>query len=146
MIAAIEPQGVAATRSSVRGAVPTSGAADRPRVVGARQTSIVAGDGGPALPPRVRARRFVRRGDHRLGLWRGDHGVPAGLAGQPVALLERGRELHPGQFPRTVEEAGRQVQIAAGHEHVGDRRSLYTFHVGPDLNVFSGCGLGGRRW
>ena len=64
-------------------------------------------------------------------------------AGQPVAILERGRELHPGQFPRSLEEASRQLQIAAGHEHVGDRRNLYTFHVGPDLNVFSGCGLGG---
>ncbi len=33
-------------------------------------------------------------------------------AGRRVALLERGRELHPGEYPATIEEARRQSRRA----------------------------------
>ena len=64
-------------------------------------------------------------------------------AGQAVCLLERGRELHPGDFPRTAAEAERQLHLADGPRHVGDQRNLFTFHIGADMNVLTGCGLGG---
>ncbi len=63
-------------------------------------------------------------------------------AGQSVCVLERGRELHPGDFPRSTETAATHVQLEGEHE-VGDRRNLYDFHVSEDMTVFSGCGLGG---
>lgn len=64
-------------------------------------------------------------------------------AGRRVALLERGREIHPGHFPATVEAAARNVQTSSHLGATGDPRDLYWFHVGGDMNVFSGCGLGG---
>ena len=64
-------------------------------------------------------------------------------AGQSVCLLERGRELHPGDFPRTSAEAERQLHLADGPRHIGDQRNLFTFHIGADMNVLTGCGLGG---
>ncbi len=45
-------------------------------------------------------------------------------AGQAIALLERGRELHPGDFQRTMSEAERQLQLVDGRVQVGDRRRL----------------------
>jgi cholesterol oxidase len=60
-----------------------------------------------------------------------------------VCLLERGRELHPGEFPRTVAEAFPHLQVSGSEGRFGDRQSLYSFHVGEGINVFSGCGLGG---
>jgi len=64
-------------------------------------------------------------------------------AGQKVAVLERGRELHPGEYPDSLEEARRQVQTAGALGTTGDRRGLYWMHVGKEMTVFSGCGLGG---
>jgi cholesterol oxidase len=68
-------------------------------------------------------------------------------AGRKVALLERGREMHPGEYPATVREAGHHVQTtgpAFGSERqIGDPRNLYRFHADGEMNVFSGCGLGG---
>ena len=64
-------------------------------------------------------------------------------AGQSVCLLERGRELHPGEYPRSTEVAAEHLQLDASDGQVGDRRNLYAFHVGEDVSVFSGCGLGG---
>ncbi len=64
-------------------------------------------------------------------------------AEQKVAVLERGREIHPGEYPTTIEEAGRHLQVSTSEGDTGDPRDLYWFHVGTDINVFSGCGLGG---
>jgi cholesterol oxidase len=65
-------------------------------------------------------------------------------AGRKVALLERGREIHPGHFPSAVEAAVEQVQVSSHLDRkTSDRRGLYWFHVGGDMSVFSGCGLGG---
>ena len=64
-------------------------------------------------------------------------------AGRKVAVLERGRELHPGEYPASLEAASRHVQTASPLGHTGDPRSLYWVHVGSEMSVFSGCGLGG---
>jgi cholesterol oxidase len=66
-------------------------------------------------------------------------------AGRNVALLERGRELHPGEYPTTLAEAAGQVQTTGSgvDGQVGDRRNLYWFHTDGGMKVLSGCGLGG---
>jgi cholesterol oxidase len=68
-------------------------------------------------------------------------------AGRRVALLERGREILPGEYPTTAIEALSQVQTTGPglgpRQQIGDPRSLYWFHTDGPMNVFSGCGLGG---
>jgi cholesterol oxidase len=64
-------------------------------------------------------------------------------AGAQVCLLERGKELHPGEYPDTGPEALAQMQFDLPDRHVGSRTGLYDFRVNEDLNVFLGCGLGG---
>jgi cholesterol oxidase len=64
-------------------------------------------------------------------------------AGQKVCLLERGREFQPGEYPRTLPEAAKEMQTDLPAHHLGSRTALYDFHVNDDINVFVGCGLGG---
>src|SRR5271166_2959646 len=68
-------------------------------------------------------------------------------AGRTVALLERGREIHPGEFPATAREAAGHLQSvgpAFGSERrIGDPRNLYRLHADAGMCVLSGCGLGG---
>lgn len=63
--------------------------------------------------------------------------------GYRVALLERGLETLPGEFPDTPAKAASQTQVHLCDRHLGDSRALYDLHVGPDMNVLVGCGLGG---
>jgi cholesterol oxidase len=64
-------------------------------------------------------------------------------AGQDVCLLERGRELRPGEYPDTQHEVRHEMQFDAPHGHVGSRTALLDFRVNHDLNILVGCGLGG---
>jgi cholesterol oxidase len=64
-------------------------------------------------------------------------------AGQPVCLLEQGRELHPGEYPDTGPEALEEMQLHFGDHVVGRRTALYDLRFGNDISVFKGCGLGG---
>jgi len=64
-------------------------------------------------------------------------------AGQQVCLLERGRELQPGEYPNTLDAALREFQVDTSVGTVGSRTGLYDLRVNPDINVFFGCGLGG---
>ncbi|HHJ20327.1 MAG TPA: alpha/beta fold hydrolase, partial [Gammaproteobacteria bacterium] len=69
-------------------------------------------------------------------------------AGQSVCILERGKEIHPGEFPDTKASALKNIQAHFAelerHENsLGDPTSLYDFHIDKDINVFRGCGLGG---
>ncbi|MBW4631577.1 MAG: GMC family oxidoreductase N-terminal domain-containing protein [Iphinoe sp. HA4291-MV1] len=64
-------------------------------------------------------------------------------AGQQVCVLERGKELQPGEYPDTEIEAVSEMQVDLPKEHLGSRTSLYDFHVNDEINVFVGCGLGG---
>jgi cholesterol oxidase len=63
--------------------------------------------------------------------------------GLRVALLERGEEIHPGEFPDDPAEAAAQSQVHAGAIHSGRPTALFDIHVGEDINVLVGCGLGG---
>ena len=64
-------------------------------------------------------------------------------AGQQVCVLERGKEFQPGEYPDTEAEALCEMQAHTTEGHLGSRTGLYDFHLGPDINVFVGCGLGG---
>jgi cholesterol oxidase len=64
-------------------------------------------------------------------------------AGQQVCLLERGRELQPGEYPDTLPEVLAHVQVDTPDMHIGSRTGLYDLRVNEDINVFAGCGLGG---
>ena len=64
-------------------------------------------------------------------------------AGQPVCLLERGRELRPGDFPNTASEAAAQFQVSGPDGHVGSPLGLYDLRTNEGMSVFVGCGLGG---
>ncbi|MFN8071502.1 MAG: GMC oxidoreductase [Mycobacterium sp.] len=64
-------------------------------------------------------------------------------AGQPVWLLERGRELHPGEFPDTLHEALGNGQLHLSKTVLGSRTGLFDMRARGDMNVLVGCGLGG---
>src|SRR5215472_13764806 len=64
-------------------------------------------------------------------------------AGQDVCILERGKELHPGEYPRSSFSALRQVQWHTPTSNCGSRTGMFDFHVGPDMSILVGCGLGG---
>jgi cholesterol oxidase len=64
-------------------------------------------------------------------------------AGQQVAVLERGKEFQPGDYPDTQLKALAEMQADTPQDHIGPRNGLYEFSVNRDINVFKGCGLGG---
>src|SRR5215471_15904382 len=64
-------------------------------------------------------------------------------AGRSVCLLERGRELRPGEFPDSQFEAAREMQWDSPSGHRGSRAGLFDFRLNPEMNVLIGCGLGG---
>ena len=63
--------------------------------------------------------------------------------GRTVCVLERGRELLPGEYPETLTEAAAEMQVDTPKGHVGRRSALYEMVVSPEISVFKGCGLGG---
>ena len=63
--------------------------------------------------------------------------------GKKVCLLEKGREFLPGQFPATLGESIKEMQMSKGRKHTGSRNGLYDFVVSEDISVLKGCGLGG---
>jgi cholesterol oxidase len=60
-------------------------------------------------------------------------------AGRQVCLLERGKELIPGEYPQNELEAAAQLQMHPPEGHTG----MLDFHVNKDINVLVGCGPGG---
>ena len=64
-------------------------------------------------------------------------------AGADVCLLERGRELRPGEFPDTRLEAAREMQLHTADGHYGSRTGLFDFWRNREMNALVGCGLGG---
>ncbi len=64
-------------------------------------------------------------------------------AGRQVCVLERGREFLPGEYPDTVLEASRELQVDAIDRHVGSRTALFDIRQNREMNVLVGCGLGG---
>jgi cholesterol oxidase len=64
-------------------------------------------------------------------------------AGQTVCLLERGKELQPGEYPDTEVEALAEIQVNTPEANLGAKTGLYRFHANQDIDVLVGCGLGG---
>ncbi|WP_338847792.1 alpha/beta fold hydrolase [Massilia sp. W12] len=62
-----------------------------------------------------------------------------------VGLLERGREILPGQFPAGFAELWREVRLQRHNKGrvQGNADGMYDIHISPDLTVLSGNGLGG---
>ncbi|HYW45939.1 MAG TPA: alpha/beta fold hydrolase [Bryobacteraceae bacterium] len=64
-------------------------------------------------------------------------------AGKQVCLLERGKEIQPGEYPNTLDAAALEMQTDTPEAHLGPATGLFDFRVNADLNVVLGCGLGG---
>ena len=64
-------------------------------------------------------------------------------SGKKVCLLERGKEFLPGEFPNDQGEALESFQVKTPEKDVGSPTGLFEFHVNKDINVVTGCGLGG---
>ena len=60
-----------------------------------------------------------------------------------VALLERGEELQPGEYPDEPLGAAAAMQFDLPEKHLGRETALYDIRVNDELNAFVGCGLGG---
>jgi cholesterol oxidase len=63
--------------------------------------------------------------------------------GRKVAVLERGREFVPGDFPENVVQASRETQVNGAHGRIGPAMALFDVRVGDDIHVMMACGLGG---
>ena len=64
-------------------------------------------------------------------------------AGRQVCVLERGRELQPGDYPNDTLSLTQEIQIDAGPLRLGSPRALFDLRVYDDINVAVGCALGG---
>ena len=63
--------------------------------------------------------------------------------GRSVCVLERGRELRPGDYPDTPWRALRQLQVRTPRRRLGSRSALFELHADDEVSVMVGCGLGG---
>ncbi|HET6663928.1 MAG TPA: GMC family oxidoreductase N-terminal domain-containing protein, partial [Acidimicrobiales bacterium] len=63
--------------------------------------------------------------------------------GRSVCVLERGRELRPGDYPDTPWRALRQLQVRTARRRLGARSALFELHADDEVSVMVGCGLGG---
>jgi cholesterol oxidase len=64
-------------------------------------------------------------------------------AGKSVAVLERGREVLPGQFPSRFPDLKNEMQVTGKRLRTGPSSALYDVRLGEDMHVLVGCGLGG---
>jgi cholesterol oxidase len=64
-------------------------------------------------------------------------------AGQSVCVLERGREILPGEFADDLAGARADLQVDTARGALGPRDGLYHLHLNDDMLAMVGCGLGG---
>jgi len=64
-------------------------------------------------------------------------------AGRDVCVLERGRELHPGEYPNSALTGLREIQVHTPAADRGPATAMFDFHADQDITVLVGCGLGG---
>jgi cholesterol oxidase len=64
-------------------------------------------------------------------------------AGRKVCVLERGRELQPGDYPNDTLGMLQEIQVDTAPAHLGSSNALFDVRVYDDINVAVGCGLGG---
>ena len=62
-----------------------------------------------------------------------------------VTVLERGREIAPGDYPDNPADAAKDTQVTLSSDGTttGNAQGLYDMRMGSDVNVLLGCGLGG---
>lgn len=63
--------------------------------------------------------------------------------GLKVAVLERGREYLPGEFPTSPLSAQKASRVEMGGAAVGPKDALFDVRLGPGVGVVQGSGLGG---
>ena len=63
--------------------------------------------------------------------------------GREVCVLERGREIVPGEYPDTPVEFLKEVQTDTPLGRIGSALALFDVRYNPNMNVVVGCGLGG---
>lgn len=63
--------------------------------------------------------------------------------GAGVAVLERGREVLPGEFPAGILAAERETQVNLPGHRIGSPGAIFDIHVGRGAHLLTGCGLGG---
>ena len=63
--------------------------------------------------------------------------------GRSVCMLERGIERQPGDYPDSLVEGARSIRVETVHAEYGSPAALFDFHVGDDISVLVGSGLGG---
>ncbi|CAG8546209.1 1672_t:CDS:10 [Funneliformis mosseae] len=64
-------------------------------------------------------------------------------AGKRVALLEKGKERWPGEFPTKLRDCLKEVQYSSPKIHTGNKTGLYQFYNGSNQDAVVACGLGG---
>ncbi|RIA98513.1 cholesterol oxidase [Glomus cerebriforme] len=64
-------------------------------------------------------------------------------AGKRVALLERGKEKWPGEYPSKLRECLKEVQYYSPKENIGSKTGMFRFYNGSDQDALVACGLGG---
>ena len=64
-------------------------------------------------------------------------------AGQSVCVLERGKEILPGQYPVNMAGSQGAMQADTSRGKLGSPYGMFNVHVNPDMMAVVGCGLGG---
>ncbi|MEP0190402.1 MAG: GMC family oxidoreductase N-terminal domain-containing protein [Erythrobacter sp.] len=64
-------------------------------------------------------------------------------AGQDVCILERGKEMLPGEYPNKLAEAQGAMQFNVRGGRIGSPDAMFEVHVNDDQYALVGCGLGG---
>jgi cholesterol oxidase len=62
---------------------------------------------------------------------------------QKVCLLERGKEMWPGDYPEDLVEGAFELQVDRPSGRIGKPTALYDFRFNDEMHVWIGCGLGG---
>ncbi|HRD76153.1 MAG TPA: GMC family oxidoreductase N-terminal domain-containing protein, partial [Hyphomicrobiaceae bacterium] len=63
--------------------------------------------------------------------------------GLKVAVLERGREWLPGEFPSSVLAAQREFRMTGAKLSIGSPTALFDLRLGDDVHVLQASGVGG---
>ena len=66
-------------------------------------------------------------------------------AGQTVCVLERGKEILPGQYPVNMADSQGAMQADTSRGKLGSPYGMFNVHVNPDMMAVVGCGLGGLQ-
>ncbi|MDX1494296.1 MAG: hypothetical protein R3253_09565, partial [Longimicrobiales bacterium] len=81
------------------------------------------------------------------GTWTRDEAAatdcPAPRRAVRVAVLERGQEILPGEFPQRFSQLLGHTQLQIRGNRLGGRGRLFDLRIDRDLSVLTGSGLGG---